>query len=107
MKDIFADDTDMTNEQFDAAMAAGIPADIASTPGAISDDWSDEDDYDPFEDPNYNLYVLKWVCDGNVTLDDVTATLRGQVEYFEGLKADGWELESAVENSHMHLRKSV
>lgn len=87
----------------DAASAAGIPVVSADQ---IVDDWDDEEEDDPFADPNYDIYVLKWACDGCATFDDVIATLKALAENFGKWKADGWELECPVDNSHMHMRRA-
>ncbi len=82
--------------------------DAAAADGSvIVDDWDDEDEEAFFNDPNRYDYVLKWVCDGAESIDDVVAMLGAQVEWFKEQKVGGWELDHPVDNGWIILRRAA
>jgi hypothetical protein len=77
-----------------------LKTDKDETSTEVSETTEEEDIYE-----NAICIRAKWLYDGCKTIDDIIERLKAEVEYYEKLKSDNYELIDEVQDDYGYLKK--
>lgn len=78
---------------------------MSATDKQVLPDLEEMDEEDDDFDPD-SVFYLKYIADGEETLEAVAKILRETADMVDGLRKQGWRLVEPVDGGYLHMEKT-